>query len=123
MGIDSSSSGVSELIEWDDFAAPIRDSSRVCVCSSCSAPAEIEMQCEFCEAHCIFSKLHRQYEKALAGILAWRTHIVRDALEEEGLDAVLWWPRVLELGTLDAALRLHHECIALDMEFKRKVGW
>ncbi len=93
-----------------------------CVCEACISTAEIDGRCDFCFAHCVDARDYsRQHERALIGILSWRAHVVHDALEEEGLDAVTWWPRVLAHGGLERALRAQEEHRALDRAYSRAV--
>ena len=60
-----------------------------------------------------------RFEESLAGILCWRTHLVRDALLEDGLDPMVWWPLVLAHGTLAKAEQWWRERRALRAEFNR----
>jgi len=91
----------------------------VCVCRTCDQPpAADDTLCEFCLVHCP-REMPSRFEESLAGILCWRTHLVRDALLEDGLDPMVWWPLVLAHGTLAKAEQWWRERRALRAEFNR----
>ena len=66
------------------------------------------MHCTFCTRFCMVEFTH-WIERSFAELLAWRAHLLADGIAREGLDPVLWLPRVLTHGTLDAALYAHTE--------------
>lgn len=92
-----------------------------CACEGCTMPPVDGRRCEFCAEHCPRVVTVRKVERAIVGILAWRTHLVRDALDDVGVDPVEWWPFVLGHGSLDRAMAARDECLQLDAEFQRRI--
>jgi hypothetical protein len=91
-----------------------------CTCHGCVlSRVDGSNRCEFCAAHCPKMIPSRAFEHATLGILAWRTHLVRDSLDDLGADPVEWWPFILGYGTLDRALGAREECRQMDLEFQR----
>jgi hypothetical protein len=95
-----------------------RDSAARCACPGCDLAADAPgAHCRFCEEHCPdFGPLGR-YERSFAGILAWRAHLVRDAMWENGLDAVALLPVVIVCGSILRGAALFAEDEALRRQF------
>lgn len=89
-----------------------------CSCHMCDDTVLIGM-CAFCSEHCPHPELWRMLERAVHGIMLWRIHLVKSALEEEGVDPVEWWPYVQELGTFEAAERWVFEQHGIGEAFRR----
>jgi len=83
--------------------------------------------CDFCFAHCPDLGAQGNFERSLAGLLRWRTHQTKLALEKAHLDPILWWPRacvpdghLVVLAHLeDLADWTQREREGLDFEFDR----